>query len=205
VNQNGDKPSIMIVDDEEMVITSIKAFLQLETDYDIQGFTDPEQAADFAAKNRVDVAVSDYLMPMIIRDYVVPGKVYLVSREFPLSGQYHPYAREAALYATAAGRVGKYQQAADALFKNQAAWAQTGKAWDVVAQVLTPAEQKRVQLLVKDPGVVAEVQREYDEGVAAGVNATPTVIVTQGAKRYPIPAQQLHYGFLKSLLDGMVK
>jgi protein-disulfide isomerase len=144
-------------------------------------------------------------MPMIIRDYVVPGKVYLVSREFPLSGQYHPYAREAALYATAAGRVGKYQQAADALFKNQAAWAQTGKAWDVVAQVLTPAEQKRVQLLVKDPGVVAEVQREYDEGVAAGVNATPTVIVTQGAKRYPIPAQQLHYGFLKSLLDGMVK
>jgi len=144
-------------------------------------------------------------MPMIIRDYVVPGKVYLVSREFPLSGQYHPYAREAALYATAAGRVGKYQQAADALFKNQAAWAQTGKAWDVVAQVLTPAEQKKVQLLVKDPGVVAEVQREYDEGVAAGVNATPTVIVTQGTKRYPIPAQQLHYGFLKSLLDGMVK
>ena len=45
MNQNGDKPSIMIVDDEEMVITSIKAFLQLETDYDIQGFTDPEQAS----------------------------------------------------------------------------------------------------------------------------------------------------------------
>ena len=63
MNQNGDKPSIMIVDDEEMVITSIKAFLQLETDYDIQGFTDPEQAAEFVAKNRVDVAVSDYLMP----------------------------------------------------------------------------------------------------------------------------------------------
>jgi DNA-binding NtrC family response regulator len=53
----------MIVDDEEMVITSIKAFLQLETDFELHGFTDPEQAADFAAKNRVDVAVSDYLMP----------------------------------------------------------------------------------------------------------------------------------------------
>ena len=63
MNQNGDKPSIMIVDDEEMVITSIKAFLQLETDFEIRGFTDPEQAAEFAAKNRVDVAVSDYLMP----------------------------------------------------------------------------------------------------------------------------------------------
>jgi DNA-binding NtrC family response regulator len=63
LNQNGNQPSIMIVDDEEMVITSIKAFLQLETDFELHGFTDPEQAAEFAGKNRVDVAVSDYLMP----------------------------------------------------------------------------------------------------------------------------------------------
>jgi response regulator RpfG family c-di-GMP phosphodiesterase len=53
----------VIVDDEEMVITSIKAFLQLETEYEIHGFTDPEEAAQFAAENVVDVAVSDYLMP----------------------------------------------------------------------------------------------------------------------------------------------
>jgi protein-disulfide isomerase len=144
-------------------------------------------------------------MPLITRDYVVPGKVYLVNREFPLSGQYHPYAREAATYATAAARIGKYQQVAEALFKTQAAWAMNGKVWDYIAPALSPAEQKKVQMLSKDPGVVAEVQREYDEGVGAGINATPTVIITQGAKRYPIPAQQLHYGFLKSLLDGMVK
>ena len=144
-------------------------------------------------------------MPLIIRDYVVPGKVYLVSREFPLSGQYHPFAREAANYATAAGRVGKYQQVAEALFKTQQVWATNGKVWESIAPVLSPAEQKKVQLLVKEPGVVAEVEREYQEGVSAGINATPTVIVTQGMKRYPIPAQQLHYGFLNSLLDGMVK
>jgi len=63
VSQNGYKPSVMIVDDEEMVITSIKAFLQLETDYEIHGFTDPEKAAEFVASNPLDVAVSDYLMP----------------------------------------------------------------------------------------------------------------------------------------------
>jgi DNA-binding NtrC family response regulator len=63
VNENGTNASILIVDDEEMVITSIKAFLQLETDYAIHGFTDPEEAAQFAAENVVDVAVSDYLMP----------------------------------------------------------------------------------------------------------------------------------------------
>ena len=63
MNKNGSSPSILIVDDEEMVITSIKAFLQLETEYEIHGFTDPEEAARFAGQNRVDVAVSDYLMP----------------------------------------------------------------------------------------------------------------------------------------------
>jgi protein-disulfide isomerase len=147
----------------------------------------------------------DNTLPLIIRDFVVPGKLYLVFREFPLSPQYHPYAREAADYAVAAAKIGKYQPVAEALWRNQPTWAMNGKVWDTVASVLTPAEQRRVQTLAKEAAVTGEVQREYDEGVAAGINATPTVIVTQGAKRYPIPAQQLHYGFLKSLLDGMGK
>jgi two-component system NtrC family sensor kinase len=62
-NGSNGKPSVLIVDDEEMVIASIKAFLQLETDFHVQGFTDPEEAARFAERSRVDVAVSDYLMP----------------------------------------------------------------------------------------------------------------------------------------------
>ena len=63
MNTNGHKPSILIADDEDMVIASIRAFLQLEADFDIHGFTDPEEAARFAAANPVDVAVSDFLMP----------------------------------------------------------------------------------------------------------------------------------------------
>jgi two-component system NtrC family sensor kinase len=62
-NGNGHKPTVLIADDEEMVITSIRAFLQLESDFDIHGFTDPEEAARFAAENPIDVALSDYLMP----------------------------------------------------------------------------------------------------------------------------------------------
>jgi response regulator RpfG family c-di-GMP phosphodiesterase len=53
----------MIVDDEEMVITSVRAFLRLETDYHIFGFSIPEDAAKFLETNPVDVVVSDYLMP----------------------------------------------------------------------------------------------------------------------------------------------
>jgi protein-disulfide isomerase len=146
----------------------------------------------------------DTTIPLIVKDFVNPGKVYLVYREFPLSGPYHPHAREAANYAVAAARVGKYLEVASALFKNQLTWSQNGKVWDTVATALSPAEQKKVQSLVKDPGVVAEVQREYDAGVAGGINATPTVFVHKGSNRYPIDAKRLHYGFLKSLLDGMM-
>lgn len=53
----------MIVDDEDMVITSIRAFLQLETEYTVHGFTQPLEAVKHLETNPVDVVVSDYLMP----------------------------------------------------------------------------------------------------------------------------------------------
>ncbi|HWD99537.1 MAG TPA: response regulator [Bryobacteraceae bacterium] len=59
----GDRPIVLLVDDEEMVITSVRAYLALEADFRIEGFTDPEQAAAFVKDQRYDVIVSDYLMP----------------------------------------------------------------------------------------------------------------------------------------------
>jgi len=60
-----DTPVIVLVDDEDMVVTSIKSFLTLETDYDVKGFTIPAEAIEFIKNNKVDVVVSDYLMPEI--------------------------------------------------------------------------------------------------------------------------------------------
>lgn len=59
------QPIIVIVDDEEMVVTSVRAFLMLETEYTVHGFTDPQNAADFMETNPMDVIVSDYLMPKL--------------------------------------------------------------------------------------------------------------------------------------------
>lgn len=61
--ETNSKPSVLIVDDEEMVITSIRAFLRLETDYNIMGITDPEHAGKYVEQQPIDVVVSDYLMP----------------------------------------------------------------------------------------------------------------------------------------------
>ncbi len=63
--ESSESSTIVLVDDEDMVVTSIKSFLTLETDYDIHGFTSPREALDFIKENRVDVVVSDYLMPDI--------------------------------------------------------------------------------------------------------------------------------------------
>ncbi len=60
---NTAQPSVLIVDDEDMVITSIRAFLRLETEYNVHGFTLPEEAAKHLQTNPVDVVVTDYLMP----------------------------------------------------------------------------------------------------------------------------------------------
>ncbi len=144
------------------------------------------------------------VLPPLMHDFVIPGKVCVVSREFPLSGPGHPWAREAANYATAAARIGKYDVVADALFKNQMAWVMNGRVWDTVASVLTPSEQAKVQALAKDPGVQAEVQRDVDAGTAAGITSTPsTIVVTRGKRSVPIAGAQ-NYELFKQYLNGLL-
>lgn len=54
---------IVIVDDEQMVLTSLDSFLGLETEYDVHTFTSAVKALDFIKENDVDLVISDYLMP----------------------------------------------------------------------------------------------------------------------------------------------
>jgi DNA-binding NtrC family response regulator len=58
-------PVILLVDDEEMILTSIKSFFAIETDYDVLTYTSPVQALqDLDSKIKsVDLVISDYLMP----------------------------------------------------------------------------------------------------------------------------------------------
>jgi CheY-like chemotaxis protein len=57
------KPAIVLVDDEEMILTSIRTLLMLEADYEVACFTSPLEAVQYLEKNAVDVTVSDYMMP----------------------------------------------------------------------------------------------------------------------------------------------
>ena len=56
-------PRILIVDDEEMVLTSLESFLNLETDWEIHPFLSPGEALEYTKENEVSLILSDYLMP----------------------------------------------------------------------------------------------------------------------------------------------
>ena len=56
-------PVVVIVDDEEMVLTSLRSFLMLETDYDIDTYDSPTKAIEKIRESSVDLVISDYLMP----------------------------------------------------------------------------------------------------------------------------------------------
>ena len=53
----------MLVDDEPMVATALRSFLELETAWRILTFTDPLQALDTLREDDVDVLVTDFMMP----------------------------------------------------------------------------------------------------------------------------------------------
>jgi DNA-binding NtrC family response regulator len=55
--------TVVLVDDEEMVLASLSSFLALETDYTVKTFTSAKEALEFVRESDVDCVVSDYLMP----------------------------------------------------------------------------------------------------------------------------------------------
>jgi DNA-binding NtrC family response regulator len=62
-NSNGSTPMILLVDDEEMVLNSIKAFFAIETNYRLATYTSPVNALENVEQNHFDLVISDYLMP----------------------------------------------------------------------------------------------------------------------------------------------
>ncbi len=146
----------------------------------------------------------DQMLPQIERDYVNSGRLFLVQREFPLN--IHQNSQETAAYSVAAARMGKYQAVASAMFKNQGVLSDKTKLWQTVSSVLTPAEQKKMQFLVKDPAVVKQMQAELNYGMSLGVDGTPTVFLSRGSRRIPLTGYALNrYELVKAGIDALLK
>lgn len=55
--------SVAVVDDEEMIVSSLCGFLRLETDYEVRGYTSSSKALEELRLRPVDLVISDFLMP----------------------------------------------------------------------------------------------------------------------------------------------
>jgi protein-disulfide isomerase len=137
----------------------------------------------------------------LIEDYVAKGKVYLVFREFPLP--MHPYAKEASALACAAAQVGRYTEVANVLFERQDDWSNSGKVADTASSVLTAQQAQKVRALARNPSIQAEIERDLQAGQSAGINSTPTLLITHKLKRYPVSGM-LNYNLIRRLLDDLL-
>lgn len=117
-------------------------------------------------------------------EFAMKGTLRLVHHDFPLPQ--HKSARRAAILAAAADRLGKFDEVADALFRQQESWSKSGGVDAVVDSVLTPEERKKLREIAKDPAILASIERDIQLGQRMRVSSTPTMIVTHDGKPNPV-------------------
>jgi protein-disulfide isomerase len=141
----------------------------------------------------------------VIDDYVIPGKVYLVHRDFPL--EMHPFARQAARLANAAAEFGKFESMERALYDHQDDWSAKGNIDDVIATYFPPAEFKKMQAFESQHmgEINASIERDRAIGTQRNVNQTPTVYITAHGKTEALPGGGVDYKLLKSYFDYLLR
>jgi protein-disulfide isomerase len=163
------------------------------------------------------------LKPLLGPDgYVAAGKVYLVHRDFPL--EMHPYSANAARWANAAAKIGKFQDVDAALWDNQAAWSADGNIEKFVSAAMSPADFKRVQAILKpctglapkskadrsvpqvDPAcsVDSSIAQDIGLGYSVPVQATPTFVIYYKGQKYPASSGIVTYPILKQFFDSLL-
>ncbi len=143
------------------------------------------------------------LLPQLINEYVKTGKVRLVHRDFPLP--MHPYARQAAMLANAAGELGFYEIAMTQIFKTQGEWSQNGNIDIQLAKVLPPGAMQQVREMVKNnPRLEESISKDMAMGQNVDrINETPTLIIVKNGNRQPI-APIPPFPVLKSYIDQIM-
>lgn len=163
------------------------------------------------AKVRIDV-YSDFQCPSckglaegtlkrVREDYALTGKIRLVHHDFPLPQ--HQYAKRAAILASAADKLGKFEEVSEALFRLQDSWSVSGKVDEAVDSVLTPAERTRLREIAKDPAIETAIQGDIDLGRRLMVSSTPTMIITANSKPSPVVGV-VSYPIISRYLDQLL-
>ena len=144
-------------------------------------------------------------LKQVIDDYVTPGKVYLIHRDFPLD--MHPFSHQAARLANAAAELGQFETVERALFDSQDQWSANGKIEEALASTIPAAQLKKIRdyqaAHIND--INATIERERMMGVQRKVNQTPTIYVTSRGKTEALPGGGVDYKLLRNYLDYLLR
>ena len=141
----------------------------------------------------------------LIDDYVNPGKVYLIHRDFPLD--MHPYSHQAARLANAAAELGQFETVEKALFDSQEQWSANGKIEDAIASTVPATQMKKIRdyqaAHIND--INAAIERDRMMGVKRNVSQTPSIYVTSHGKTEALPGGGVDYKLLRNYLDYLLR
>jgi len=119
-------------------------------------------------------------LPLIMEEYIEPGKAKLVYRDFPIQSS-HPNAMPAAVAAECANEQGKYWEYHDMLFEKQQEW----NKLDVTSAVTTFKQyasdinltQEKFDSCLDTGKYLEEVRNDLNDGRDYGVDGTPGFFV----------------------------
>jgi len=115
--------------------------------------------------------------PTIKQRLIDAGRLRWRYRDFPL--QQHPFSRLAAHSAACADEQGKYWEQHRRIYEGQQDWAESSDAAPAFRRYaqLNGLDLARYDACMKSAKYAGRIQASYDEGVRAGVNSTPTLLV----------------------------
>jgi protein-disulfide isomerase len=139
-------------------------------------------------------------MPLLEREYVVPGKAKFVFVNLPLP--MHPNAVPAAELAMCAAQQGKFWPMHDVLFRNQRQWAGLGEPGQVFLAYgdSVGANREALASCVRDGTMREVVRTDAEGGVRSGAHSTPTFYIEGGLIVGAQPVETF-----RAVLDSIVR
>ncbi len=140
----------------------------------------------------------------VLQDYSSKDKVCVIYHEFPLP--MHQYAKEAARYSEAAGRMGqqKLLPVYDSLFTDQAEWSKDGSLELTISKALPSEEVQKLKKILLEPSINSEIEKEIQLGQRKEIQSTPTLFISYPGKQQKVEGV-IAYTVLKQFIDSIVR
>ena len=146
-------------------------------------------------------------LPLLLEEYIEPGKVKLVFRDFPIQS-IHPNALPASVAAECANEQGKFREMHDMLFEKQNEWnkLETADALSLFSQYASNMqfEQNSFDSCLTSGKHIEEIKNDLNDGREYGISGTPGFFVGNDQIGYVELKGAQPFGSFKKVIDAQL-